>query len=70
MSVNSLGSGLTALLCSQLHPSFPYIRKNALIFNRRCACVKYMLPKFYRYMSGFTKKRQEAVGIAVVVPRL
>ena len=49
---------------------FLYIRKNVLIFNRRCACVKYMLPKFYRYTSGFTKKRQEAVGIAVVVPRL
>ena len=70
MSVNSIGSGFSALFCSQLHPSFPYIRKNALIFNRRCACFKYMLPKVYRYTSGFTKKRQEAVGIPVVVPRL
>ena len=45
MSVNSIGSGFSALFCFQLHPSFPYIRKNALIFNRPCACVKYNVAK-------------------------
>ena len=43
---------------------FLTLEKNALIFNRRCACVKYTLPKVYR--CALQKKRQEAVGFAVV----